>query len=87
MKKISIFMLALGFMFVGHSAFADEATSTPNIQPGGYSNICTYVSVYQKVCKDSDYSTYRFAFDDNYRETILAPWRFVIFHGKYNHQD
>lgn len=57
------------------------------VQPGGYSAICAYVLAYQTTCNPADYSTYDFAFNDTYRESILSPWRDVTFHHKYNHQN
>lgn len=53
-------------------------------QSGGYMAVCSYVLVYQATCNPDDYSQMRFAFDQAYRESILIPWRFVIFGGKYN---
>ncbi len=77
-------MLANGASMVN----ADDATSTPVFaSPGGYSTVCSYVLVYQKTCDPTQQSAVKFALDESYREAILAPWREVIFHGKYNHQD
>ncbi len=85
MKKITVALFAFAALIVTtNTTHAQVATSTPNVQPGGYSTPCFYMRQTNEwkpgyVCNDNDYSASRFAFDTAYRTSILVPFLNHIF--------
>ena len=45
----------------------------------GFASVCTYVFTYSKDCAYTEDDRIRFAFDENFRESILRPWRNIVF--------